>query len=95
MARLSLPADGDWDAALARCRAGRFADEPMPDRHPFAEFAGPHYQDLGFLAPSELQEPWAAQVQRMIVLDQGCALIAGPEGPVLLARLQGSVPPAR
>jgi hypothetical protein len=92
MASLSAPVDGDWDKALARCRDGRFADEPMPDRHPHAQPSGPHYRDLGFIAPTALEEPWASRIQAMIDANQGCALFEGSRGPVLLARMQGSGP---
>jgi hypothetical protein len=64
----------------------------MPDRHPHAQPSGPHYRDLGFIAPTALEEPWASRIQAMIDANQGCALFEGSRGPVLLARMQGSGP---
>ncbi len=87
---LLTAADGDVQAALARCRRGDLALEPMPDRHPHAEPAGAHYRDLGFHAPTELAEPFRGALQAMERQRQGCTVVDTAAGPVVLVRFEGT-----
>jgi hypothetical protein len=83
-------ADGDLDAALERCSRGDPRLEPMPDRHPHAEPEGAHYQDLGFFAPEELDEPFRSILVEMDRRRQGCARIDTATGPAILVRFEGT-----
>ena len=83
-------ADGDMQAALERCRRGEMSREPTPDRHPHAPPDGPHYVDLGFVAPSELDQPWSDVLETMERQGDHCALVQTTRGPAVLVRAQGS-----
>jgi formylglycine-generating enzyme required for sulfatase activity len=91
LAILDRPAQGGWPAALQRCTSHRFELEPTPDRAPHEPPPGPHYRDLGFLAPRELEEPYRGLVQGMLTEGRDCALL-GEDGPLLLimASMPGS-----
>ncbi len=83
-------ADGDMRAALERCRRGDTRSEPTPDRHPHAPPPGAHYEDLGFFAPSELEQPWRDLLEGMQRRGEGCALVETSGGPAVLIAAQGS-----
>ncbi len=80
----------DIDAALARCQQRQPFAEPMPDRHPHAAPPGPHVRDLGFHAPSELDQPLASTLAMMEREHRACAKLETTGGPVLLIPFEGA-----
>jgi hypothetical protein len=86
-------ADGDMGAALERCQRGDMRREPTPDRHPHAPPTGAHYVDLGFMAPSELDQPWRGLLGEMQRDHNSCALVQTASGAAVLLAAQGSPPP--
>jgi formylglycine-generating enzyme required for sulfatase activity len=87
---LTQAADGDMRRALDRCQHGDFRFEPTPDRFPHGAPPGPHYVDLGFIAPSELHAPLREPLGALVPQRRGCALIDLPGGPVIALLMMGS-----
>ncbi len=75
------------DEALARCLAGDFDAEPLPDAFPHAPPPGPHYRDLGFLEFGEFPAPYADALGRLATGDADCAVLETADGPAIVRRM--------
>jgi formylglycine-generating enzyme len=95
VAVLHLPTGADHEAALRRCQADDFGLEPLPEFHPHAAPAGPHYVDLGFLYFEGLDEPYRSLLAQMSREDATCAMLDVPEGTMVVRRMMEYAPGGR
>ena len=87
LAALGPLAQGEAEAALARCLDDDFSHEAPPDRHPHGSGGAPRYHDLGFIVPSQLDGPSRQKVQAMVDGGPACALVVTSKGPVVLRKM--------
>lgn len=95
VAVLSLALGADSQAALRRCQADDFSVEALPEFHPHAAPAGPHYVDLGFLYFDTLDEPYRGLLTAMSREDARCALLEIPGGTIVVRRMMEYPPGGR
>ncbi len=92
---LHLAEDADQEAALRRCTDDDFSQEPLPEFHPHAAPAEPHYVDLGFLYFEGLDEPYRSLLGQMSREDAKCALLDVPAGTMVVRRMMEYAPGGR